>query len=85
MPELELWILDKFNESDEETPRMRSVDNESLQQHTCYLLLDGLWVCLGKQVQQRAAEVVRMTVGIAQLIGNGVQKQVTTCTYHMYT
>ena len=80
VPELELRVLDEFNEGDEETPWVRSVDNQPLQQHACYLLLYRLRVCFGKQVQQSAAEVVRVAVGIAQLIGNGVQKQIPTCT-----
>ena len=42
MPELELWVLDEFNEGDEKTPRMRSVNNQPLQQDASDLLLDGL-------------------------------------------
>lgn len=42
------------------------------------LLLDGLGVGLGKQVQHGAAEVVGVAVGVAQLIGYGVQEQVAT-------
>ena len=76
IPELELCVLDEFNERDEKAPRMRSVDDETLQQHAGDLLLDRLRVCLGKQVQQRAAEIVRVTVGIAQLVGNGIQEQI---------
>jgi len=80
MPELELRVLDEFNECDEKSPWMRSVDNEPLQQHTRDLLLDRLRVRLRKQVQQSAAEIVRVTVWIAQLIGNGIQEQISTCT-----
>ena len=80
MPELELWVLDEFNESDEKTPWMRSVDNEPLKQDACDLLLDRLGVRLGKQIQKSAAEVVRVTVWIAQLIGNGIQEQISACT-----
>lgn len=79
MPELELRVLDKFNECDEKTPRMWSVDDEAFQQDTCDLLLDGLGVRLGKQVEQSAAEVMCVTVGIAQLVGHGIQKQISTC------
>lgn len=86
MPELELRVLDELDEGDEKTPRMRSVDNEPLQQHTCDLLLDRFRVRLGKQVEQRAAEIVRVAVGIAQLIGYGVQKQIPTCIHtHTHT
>ena len=33
-PKLEGVVLDQLNEGDEETPGMRSVDNQSLQQHS---------------------------------------------------
>jgi hypothetical protein len=33
------WILDQLNEGDEKTPGMRSIYNQSLQQHPCDLLL----------------------------------------------
>lgn len=42
------------------------------------LLLDGLGVGLGKQVQHGAAEVVGVAVGVAQLVGYRVQEQVAT-------
>lgn len=42
------------------------------------LLLDGLGVGLGKQVQHGAAEVVGVAVGVAQLVGYCVQEQVAT-------
>lgn len=80
MPELELWVLDEFNERYEKTPRMRSVDDEALQQDARDLFLDRLRVCLGKQVQQSAAEVMCVTVGVAQLVGYGIQKQISACT-----
>ena len=32
-PELEGRVLDQLDEGDEETPGVRSVDNQSLQQH----------------------------------------------------
>jgi len=79
VPELELRVFDKFDERDEKTPRMRSVDNQSLQQDSRDLLLDRLRVGLGEQVEQRAAEVVSMAVGIAQLIRDGIQEQISTC------
>ena len=46
----------------------------------CDLLLDGFVVGLGEQVEQRAAEVVRVAVWVAQLVGDSVQEQVATCT-----
>ena len=78
VPELELWVLDEFNERDEQTPRVRSVDNQPLQQHACYLLLNRFRVGFSEQIEQSTAEVVRVTVRISQLIGNGVQEQIST-------
>lgn len=40
------------------------------------LLLDSLSVGLCKQVQHGATEVVGVTVGIAQLVGNCIQEKV---------
>lgn len=42
------------------------------------LLLYGFRVGLGKQIQQHTAEVMCVTVGVTQLIGDGIQEQVTT-------
>lgn len=41
------------------------------------LLLDGLRVGLSKQVEHGAAEVMGVAVGVAQLVGNGIQEEVT--------
>lgn len=41
------------------------------------LLLDGLGVGLSKQIQHGATEVVGVAVGVPQLIGDGIQEQVT--------
>ena len=79
IPELELSVLDELNEGDEQSPGVWSVDNESLQQHPCDLLLDGLRVGLSKQVEHGAGEVVRVTVRVTQLVGDGVQEQVAAC------
>lgn len=79
IPELELWVLDKFNERDEQTPRMRAIDYEPFKQNPRYLLLDGFSVGLRKQVQQSTTEVMCVAVGIAKLVRHGIQEQVTTC------
>ena len=51
IPELELWVLDQFNEGDKQTPRMRAIDYQPFKQNPCYLLLDGFSVGLRKQVE----------------------------------
>lgn len=78
-PELVDWILDELNEGDEQAPRMRSVHDQPLKQHSGDLLLNRFGVGLGEQVQQSAAEVMRVAIRIAQLVGNSIQEQVATC------
>lgn len=80
IPEFESRIFDQLNKGDEKTPRMWSVHNQSLQQDPSDLLLDGLSVGLSKEVQHGAAKVVRVAVGVPQLVGNGIQEKVAPCT-----
>ena len=44
------------------------------------LFLDGFRVSFRKEVQKDTAEVMRVAVRVPQLVRDGVQKQVTTCT-----
>ena len=44
----------------------------SVRPYNVYLLLDGFGICLSEEVEKCAAKVVRVTVGVAQLIGDGV-------------
>ena len=54
------------------TPWMRPVNNQSFKENSGDLLLNGLLVGLGEQVQQCAREVVSVAVGVPQLqIKNG--------------
>lgn len=46
------------------------------------LFLNGFSVGLSKQVEKSAAEVVSVAVGVAQLIGDGVQEQVAAYNAH---
>lgn len=55
---------------------MRTVHNEPFQKHPGDLLLDGFGIGLGEEVQQSTGEIMRVTVGIPQLIGYCVQEQV---------
>ena len=59
------------------TPRMRTVDNQPLKQHPRDLLLDGLLVGLREEVEQRAREVLRVAVWVAQLVGDAIEEQVS--------
>ena len=49
---------------------MWSVDNQPFQEDTGDLLLDGLLIGLGEEVEQRAREVVRVAVRVSQLKSN---------------
>ena len=46
---------------------MRSIDDESFKEDPSNLLLDGLLVGLGEQVEEGAREVVSVTVRVPQL------------------
>lgn len=52
---------------------------QPLKQDSGDLFLDCLCVGFSKEVQEGAAEVMSVTVGVAQLIGDGVQEQVAAC------
>jgi hypothetical protein len=71
------WILHELDKGDQEAPRMRTVHDDSLEEHTSDLLLYGFRVRLGEQIQQSAAEIVRVTVRETQLISDSVQKYVS--------
>lgn len=55
---------------------MRAVHDKPLQQDAGDLLLDHLRLGLGEKVQQNAAEVVRVLVGVPELVGYGVEEEV---------
>ncbi len=77
-PEIIGGILDQLNERDEQSPWVWSIHNQPLQQHTCYLLLNSFSVSFSKQRQQGTTKIVGVAVGVAQLVGNSVEEQVTT-------
>jgi len=52
--------------------------DQSLKQHASDQFLNGFLIRFRKQIQQRAAEVMRMTVRISQLIDDRVEKQITS-------
>ena len=67
-PELEGGVLDELYKGDEEAPGVRPVHDQPLQEHPGDLLLDGLGVGLGEEVEEAAGEVVGVGVGVAQLV-----------------
>ena len=78
LPEVISGILDELNEGNEQSPRMRSVHYQPLQENSSDLLLNGFSIGLGKQRQQGTAEVVGVAIGIAKLVGNGIQEEIAT-------
>ncbi|MPC11106.1 hypothetical protein E2C01_003758 [Portunus trituberculatus] len=68
-----------FNKGDEESPWMWPVHYQPFQQDSGDLFLNCFCVGFSKKVQEGAAEVVSVTVGVAQLIGDGIQEQVSAC------
>ena len=75
-PELEVGVVDELYESDEQSPRVRSVHNHSLQQHARDLFLDVFRVGLCEQVEEHTAEVVCVVVRVSQVVRDRVQKQI---------
>lgn len=84
VPELERWIFYQLNESNKETPGMRPIYNQSFQENPGDLLLDSFCVGLCKQVEHGAAEVVGVTVGVPQLVGDGIQEEVPAFSIQVY-
>lgn len=60
------------------TYRVGAVNDEPLQQDAGDLLLHHLRLGLGEQVEQHAAEVVRVLVGVPELVRHRVQEEVAT-------
>mmetsp|Transcript_65769 Transcript_65769/g.143570 ORF Transcript_65769/g.143570 Transcript_65769/m.143570 type:complete len:807 (-) Transcript_65769:493-2913(-) len=75
-PEVVAGVADELDEGDEQAPGVRLVDNEALDQHASDLLLNHILVRLREEEQEHAAEVVRVRVGVPQLVGEGVQEVV---------
>lgn len=75
-PEFVDGVFDEFDERDEQSPGVWSVDDESLEEHPGDLLLHGLGVGFSEQVQEAAREVVRVAVRVAQLVRDRVQEQI---------
>lgn len=75
-PEGVARVLDELDEGYEQTPGVRAVDDEALQQHPRDLLLDQLAASLGKEEEQGAGEVVGVDVGVPQVVGQRVDEEV---------
>lgn len=57
-------------------PWVGTIDNEALKQDACDLLTCGLALAVHKQCQQHVREEMGVGVGVAQLIGDGIQHQI---------
>jgi hypothetical protein len=60
IPKLITLILDELNECYQETPWVWAMENEPLENNTCYLLLDG-HILFTEQVEHHAGELMSMT------------------------
>ena len=78
LPEVVSGVLNEFNEGDEQSPRMRAVYYQPLQENSSDLLLNGFSIGLGEQREKGTTEVVGVVIGIAKLVGNGIQEEITT-------
>lgn len=70
--ELELGNLNELSEAYHETPRLRSLHLESLQEDCTHLLVDDLSISLHVDVEDDAAEVEGVDVRVPQLIDDGI-------------
>lgn len=73
LPESVARVLNKLNESDQQAPGVRPMNNQTLQQHSRDLLHNDRLLRLQKEVKQNATEVVRVVIRVAKLVCNGVQ------------
>ena len=78
LPKVVCRVLDELNEGNEQSPWMRSVHYQPLKENSRNLLLNGFSIGLSKQRQQGTAEVVGVAIGIAKLVGNGIQEEIAT-------
>mmetsp|Transcript_2978 Transcript_2978/g.5335 ORF Transcript_2978/g.5335 Transcript_2978/m.5335 type:complete len:511 (+) Transcript_2978:47-1579(+) len=77
VPEEIAGVLDEFDKGDEETPWVRSVDDETLEKDAGDLFLDDVLGGFGEHEEDDAAKVVGVVVGVAQLVGDGVEEEIT--------
>lgn len=77
-PEIIPGIFNELDKCDEQAPGMGPVHDEPLQENSSDLLLHNLLCSLCKEVKQHTREVVRVVVGVAQLVGDCIKKQVAT-------
>mmetsp|Transcript_25110 Transcript_25110/g.82321 ORF Transcript_25110/g.82321 Transcript_25110/m.82321 type:complete len:315 (-) Transcript_25110:2287-3231(-) len=69
-------IFYKLDECDEESPGVRAVHDEALEEHSCDLFLHDFLRSFGEELEKDAGKVVRVVVREAELVGDGVEKEV---------
>lgn len=77
VPKVVPGIFYELYESDQKPPRVRSMNNESLQENPGDLLLHIFVVCVGEKVEQDAGKVVRVRVRVPQVVRDSRKKEVT--------
>lgn len=78
LPEFIAGILDEFDEGDEKTPWVRTMNNKTLEQDTGDLFADQLILGLEEEVEEHAGEVVGLVVGEAEMVSDGVDGVITS-------
>ena len=79
VPEVVLGVAQQLDERDECAPRVRTVDQESLQQYPCHDLPELINLDLMEEIQDQGAEPMRVGIGVAQVKDHCTEQVVLTC------
>lgn len=77
-PESVPRVANQLDEGDQETPRVGTMHDETLQKHASNLILDLDVRQLRKEEQEHAREIVRMSVRVPQVICQRRKEQIAT-------
>lgn len=75
-PEFIFLIPEKLNKCDQCAPRVRTVDDKTLQENPSHHLTEAIVLDLNEEVEQERGEPVGMGVGISQVEHHGAQEVV---------
>ena len=78
VPEVILRVTEKFDERDQGSPRMRTVNQEALQEDLSHDLPEPVNLDLLEKVQHKGAEPVRVSIRIAEMQHHGAQEMMLT-------
>jgi len=75
-PELIFLVPEKFNERDQCSPWVGTVDDKTLQENTSHHLTEVIVLDFDEEVEQEGGEPVGMSVGISQVEHHSAQEMV---------